>query len=114
MVATRILFSISVSGALFLVLEVYRLSNGTREVSKCRCATHFHLFDLTSTSMISAIPDVGARRSISLKEIVMRSRHVGALLAALICVGSSLMPAARAAEPAKTAISDEANTAVQQ
>ena len=44
----------------------------------------------------------------------MRSRCVGVLLATLVYVGSSLMPAAWAVEPAKTAISDEATAAVQQ
>ena len=46
----------------------------------------------------------------------MRSQYIGALLAVLICIGSSPIPAARAAEPAqpaKTAISDEAKEAVQ-
>src|SRR3954470_16781912 len=65
-------------------------------------------------SMVLAIANISARRSTSLKEVVMRSRCVGALLAALICIGSSLMPAAWAAEPAKTAISEDANAAVQQ
>ena len=44
----------------------------------------------------------------------MRSRSIGALLAALVCIGTSLVPAAWAAEPAKTAISDEALAAVRQ
>src|SRR5690348_17223083 len=44
----------------------------------------------------------------------MRSSYVSVLLAALICIGTSLVPVARAAEPAKTAISNEALAAVQQ
>src|SRR5689334_10245596 len=69
---------------------------------------------MLSTCMVSAIPDISARRSISPKEVVMRSRHIGPLLATLICIGSSLIASAWAAEPAKTAISDEANAAIQQ
>jgi hypothetical protein len=44
----------------------------------------------------------------------MRSSYVSVLLAALICIGTSLVPTAWAAEPAKTAISEEALAAVQQ
>src|SRR3954452_13576085 len=43
----------------------------------------------------------------------MRSQYIGALLAVLVCIGSSPIPAAEPAQPAKTAISDEANEAVQ-
>jgi hypothetical protein len=44
----------------------------------------------------------------------MRLRYVGAVLAGLACIGPSAVPASLAAEPAKTAISEEANAAVQQ
>src|SRR3954454_12433579 len=43
----------------------------------------------------------------------MRSQYIGALLAVLVCIGSSPIPAAEPAQPAKTAISDEAKEAVQ-
>jgi hypothetical protein len=66
--------------------------------------------------MDSVIPNISVLRLTNLKEVVMRSQYTGALLAVLICIGSNLIPAARAAEPAqpaKTAISDEAKGAVQ-